>query len=67
MYYINYILRKNYFRNIKIKNISKKQLSNYSYSQYGGGDGNGGGNGGGNENYFFIPLILASFYYFSKK
>jgi hypothetical protein len=36
MYYINYILRKNYF-----KNISKKRLSTYSYSQYGGG-GNGG-------------------------
>jgi hypothetical protein len=57
MYYINYILRKNYFRNIKIKNISKKQLS--TYSQYGGGGGGG--------NYCFIPLILASFYYFSKK
>ena len=62
MYYINYFLRKNYFRNIK--NISKKQLSTYSYSQYGGG---GNGNGGGGENYFFIPFILASFYYFSKK
>jgi hypothetical protein len=59
MYYINYILRKNYFRNIKIKNISKKQLSTYSYSQYGGGGGGGG-------NYFFIPLILASFYYFKE-
>jgi hypothetical protein len=65
MYYINYILRKNYFRNIKIKNISKKRFSTYSYSQYGGGgDGNGGGSGG---NYFFIPFILASYYYFSKK
>jgi hypothetical protein len=62
MYYINYILRKTHFRNIKIKNISKKRLSTYSYSQYGGG-----GNGGGGENYFFIPLIVASFYYFTKK
>ena len=62
MYYINYILRKNYFRNIF--NISKKRLSTYSYSQYGGG-GNGN-RGGGGGNYFFIPLILASFYYFKE-
>jgi hypothetical protein len=58
MYYINYILRKTHFRNIKIKNISKKRLGTYSHY--------GGNGGGGDENYFFIPLILGSFYYFTK-
>ena len=63
MYYIPYIRRAKYYKQIFLK--KNKKLSTMSYGYGGGGGGGGGGNSG--KTFILISFILGSYITFFKK